>query len=137
MHKIFDDKLVDAKLNNWVDQYAHWRVRPYLKLSRLDRPIGSWLLIIPCWWGLLLSTNNNFVCEVTTNKHKVTLLFNKQSKGDMGAATNGFDIVQGTGPWEEMVRENIGLLHLIFLQLWDRLNNTPLPANQTLGTRQE
>ncbi len=61
MHKIFDDKLVDAKLNNWVDQYAHWRVRPYLKLSRLDRPIGSWLLIIPCWWGLLLSTNNNFV----------------------------------------------------------------------------
>ena len=61
MHKIFDDKLVDAQLNNWVDQYAHWRVKPYLKLSRLDRPIGSWLLIIPCWWGLLLSTNSNSV----------------------------------------------------------------------------
>ena len=59
MHKIFDEKLVDAKLNNWVDQYVHWRVRPYLKLSRLDRPIGSWLLIIPCWWGLLLATNSN------------------------------------------------------------------------------
>ena len=41
------------------------------------------------------ATNNNFVCEVTTNKYKVTLLFNKQSKGDIGAATNGFDIVQG------------------------------------------
>ena len=61
MHKIFDDKLVDANLNNWVDKYAHRRVRPYLKLSRFDRPIGAWLLIIPCWWGLLLSTNSNFV----------------------------------------------------------------------------
>ena len=61
MHRIFEDKLVDANLNNWVDKYAHWRVRPYLKLSRLDRPIGAWLLIIPCWWGLLLSTNSNFV----------------------------------------------------------------------------
>ncbi len=61
MHKIFDDKLVDAQVNNWVDQYAHRRVKPYLKLSRLDRPIGSWLLIIPCWWGLLLSTNSDMV----------------------------------------------------------------------------
>jgi 4-hydroxybenzoate polyprenyltransferase len=58
MHKIFDDKLVDAETNNWVDQYAPQIIRPYLKLSRLDRPIGSWLLILPCWWGLLLSTNN-------------------------------------------------------------------------------
>ena len=58
MHKIFDDKLVDANLNNWVDQYIPSRMRPYLKLSRFDRPIGSWLLIIPCWWGLMLSTNN-------------------------------------------------------------------------------
>ena len=52
------------------------------------------------------ATNNNFVCEVTTNNHKVTLLFNKRSKGDMGSQTNGFDIVQGTGPWEEMVGQS-------------------------------
>ena len=29
--------------------------RPYLRLSRADRPIGTWLLLIPCWWGLLLA----------------------------------------------------------------------------------
>ena len=52
------------------------------------------------------TTKNNFVCEVKTNNHKVTLLFNKQSKGDMESATNGFDIVQGTGPWEEMVGQS-------------------------------
>ena len=25
--------------------------RPYLRLARLDRPIGSWLLLMPCWWS--------------------------------------------------------------------------------------
>jgi 4-hydroxybenzoate polyprenyltransferase len=36
---------------NWVDRLAPVRVRPYLRLARLDRPIGSWLLLIPCWWS--------------------------------------------------------------------------------------
>ncbi len=61
MHKIFNDKLVDANSDNWVDRYTHHRIRPYLKLSRMDRPIGAWLLIIPCWWGLMLSTNSKLV----------------------------------------------------------------------------
>jgi 4-hydroxybenzoate polyprenyltransferase len=29
--------------------------RPYLRLSRADRPIGTWLLLLPCWWGLMLA----------------------------------------------------------------------------------
>ena len=57
MHKFFNDKLIDAQSNNWVDLYIPRGLRPYFKLSRLDRPIGSWLLIIPCWWGVFLSTN--------------------------------------------------------------------------------
>ena len=57
MHKFFNDKLIDAQSNNWVDLYVPKGLRPYFKLSRLDRPIGSWLLIIPCWWGIFLSTN--------------------------------------------------------------------------------
>ena len=36
---------------NWVDQLAPAWGRPYLRLARLDRPIGSWLLLIPCWWS--------------------------------------------------------------------------------------
>ena len=57
MHKFFNDKLIDAQSNNWVDLYVPKGIRPFFKLSRLDRPIGSWLLIIPCWWGVFLSTN--------------------------------------------------------------------------------
>ena len=36
---------------NWVDSIAPLWLRPYLRLARLDRPIGSWLLLMPCWWS--------------------------------------------------------------------------------------
>jgi 4-hydroxybenzoate polyprenyltransferase len=36
---------------NWVDRWAPAPVRPFLRLARLDRPIGSWLLLLPCWWS--------------------------------------------------------------------------------------
>ena len=40
---------------NWVDTLAPRWLRPYLRLSRLDRPIGSWLLLLPCWWSSALA----------------------------------------------------------------------------------
>ncbi|HWZ36994.1 MAG TPA: 4-hydroxybenzoate octaprenyltransferase [Bradyrhizobium sp.] len=40
---------------NWVDTLAPAWARPYLRLARLDRPIGSWLLLMPCWWSAALS----------------------------------------------------------------------------------
>jgi len=36
---------------NWVDGLAPGWMRPYLRLSRFDRPIGAWLLLLPCWWS--------------------------------------------------------------------------------------
>jgi 4-hydroxybenzoate polyprenyltransferase len=30
-------------------------LRPYALLSRWDRPVGVWLLLLPCWWGLALA----------------------------------------------------------------------------------
>jgi len=40
---------------NWVDGLAPPATRPYLRLARLDRPIGSWLLLMPCWWSAALA----------------------------------------------------------------------------------
>jgi 4-hydroxybenzoate polyprenyltransferase len=40
---------------NWVDGLAPAWARPYLRLARLDRPIGSWLLLMPCWWSVGLA----------------------------------------------------------------------------------
>ncbi|WP_422031326.1 4-hydroxybenzoate octaprenyltransferase [Roseovarius sp.] len=47
--------VADAVKGNWVDRLAPEGTRPYLRLSRADRPIGTWLLLLPCWWGLLLA----------------------------------------------------------------------------------
>ena len=50
-----DGQVADAVKGNWVDTNAPAPLRPYLRLSRADRPIGTWLLLIPCWWGVLLA----------------------------------------------------------------------------------
>jgi len=50
-----DGQVSDATENNWVDTRAPLWSRPYLRLSRADRPIGTWLLLLPCWWGLALA----------------------------------------------------------------------------------
>jgi 4-hydroxybenzoate polyprenyltransferase len=47
-------RVADAT-GNWVDTRAPAWSRPYLRLSRLDRPIGSWLLLAPCWWSAALA----------------------------------------------------------------------------------
>ncbi len=47
--------VADASRDNWVDRYAPDSWRPYLRLMRLDRPIGTWLLLFPCWWSLALA----------------------------------------------------------------------------------
>lgn len=50
-----DGQVADAPPDNWVDRLAPPFARPYLRLSRADRPIGTWLLLLPCWWGLALA----------------------------------------------------------------------------------
>ncbi len=47
--------VADAPKGNWVDTLAPAASRPFLRLSRADRPIGTWLLLIPCFWGLALA----------------------------------------------------------------------------------
>lgn len=47
--------VADAPQGNWVDSYAPAAARPYLRLSRADRPIGTWLLWVPCLWGIGLA----------------------------------------------------------------------------------
>ena len=47
-------RVADAT-GNWVDTLAPAWTRPYLRLTRLDRPIGWWLLLMPCWWSAALA----------------------------------------------------------------------------------
>jgi 4-hydroxybenzoate polyprenyltransferase len=47
--------LPDAAPRNWVDRHAPAPWRPWLKLARLDRPTGIWLLMLPGWQGIALA----------------------------------------------------------------------------------
>lgn len=46
-----DAPLPDALSGHWVDTRAPRATRPFLKLARIERPIGWWLLLLPCWWS--------------------------------------------------------------------------------------
>jgi len=45
----------DIYSGNWIDRWLSAPARPYARLMRLDRPIGTWLLLFPCWWSLALA----------------------------------------------------------------------------------
>ena len=47
--------LPDAAPRNWVDRFAPPAIRPWLKLGRVDRPTGIWLLMLPGWQGIALA----------------------------------------------------------------------------------
>ena len=50
-----DRPLPDAVRGHWADRIAPPRLQPYLRLARIERPIGWWLLLLPCWWSSALA----------------------------------------------------------------------------------
>ena len=49
------DGFTDIRYDGWLERLLPLRCHPYLRLARLDRPIGTWLLLFPCWWSLALA----------------------------------------------------------------------------------
>jgi 4-hydroxybenzoate polyprenyltransferase len=50
------DAHTDLVPGGWIDRRMPTWIRPYLKLARLDRPTGIWLLMLPCWWSIALGS---------------------------------------------------------------------------------
>ncbi len=51
-----DTPVSDRVRGHWADRLpVGWR--PYARMARLERPIGWWLLLWPCWWSSVLATN--------------------------------------------------------------------------------
>ena len=46
----------DIPKGGWVDRRLPASWRPYARLARLDRPIGTWLLLFPCWWSIAFAS---------------------------------------------------------------------------------
>src|SRR5579863_4945923 len=47
--------MTDIRSGDWADRYAPAALVPYIRLARLDRPIGTWLLLFPGWWAIALA----------------------------------------------------------------------------------
>ena len=101
-------RVADAT-GNWVDGLAPPFARPYLRLARLDRPIGSWLLLMPCWWSVGLA---GMRVEHFPSLWHIVLFF-------IGAFA-----MRGAGcTWNDLVDRNLdGLV--------ERTRSRPIPSGQ-------
>ncbi len=101
-------RVADAT-GNWVDGLAPPFARPYLRLARLDRPIGSWLLLMPCWWSVGLT---GMRVEQFPSLWHIVLFF-------VGAFA-----MRGAGcTWNDLVDRNLdGLV--------ERTRSRPIPSGQ-------
>jgi 4-hydroxybenzoate polyprenyltransferase len=101
-------RVADAT-GNWVDGLAPPFARPYLRLARLDRPIGSWLLLMPCWWSVGLA---GMRVEQFPSLWHIVLFF-------VGAFA-----MRGAGcTWNDLVDRNLdGLV--------ERTRSRPIPSGQ-------
>ena len=102
-------RVADAT-GNWVDTRAPQWSRPYLRLSRLDRPIGSWLLLLPCWWSAALAAG--VAREIGQLPLIITLFF-------VGAF-----VMRGAGcTWNDITDRDLDALV-------ERTRSRPIPAGQ-------
>ncbi len=52
------EKIKDAAANPLIERLLPAWFIPFSRLARWDRPIGTWLLLLPCWWGVLLGNGD-------------------------------------------------------------------------------
>ncbi len=48
----------DIRRDDWAARHAPAVLLPYIRLARLDRPIGTWLLLFPGWWAIALAAES-------------------------------------------------------------------------------
>ncbi|TDI66609.1 MAG: 4-hydroxybenzoate octaprenyltransferase [Alphaproteobacteria bacterium] len=85
-----DNRVSDATAQNWVDHLAPLGWRPYLRLARIDRPIGTWLLLWPCFWSIALAARET---QATWPNLTLLLLFATGALVMRGAGCTYNDIV--------------------------------------------
>ena len=106
-------KIKDSPEGNIIDIYfPNWCV-PYLRLSRVDRPIGTWLLLLPCWFGILLSFNEKNSSSISF--HEVWLII---------ACAIGAFLMRGAGcTWNDILDKN-------YDAKVNRTKKRPIPSGQ-------
>lgn len=105
------DGTVADSTGNWVDTMAPQWSRPYLRLSRADRPIGTWLLFLPCLWGLSLA----ILATDRVSTHALWVIF--------GCGIGAF-LMRGAGcTWNDITDRHID-------RSVERTRSRPIPSGQ-------
>jgi len=87
-----DTRPVDAEVASWVERVPYpWR--PYLRLARLDRPIGAWLLYWPCIFGLALGALSDDMSFPSLSDLGLVAIFGIGAVAMRGAGCTYNDIV--------------------------------------------
>lgn len=55
----------DIRVGDWIDRLLPRFLRPYARLARLDRPIGTWLLLLPGLWSIALAAPEGGLPDIT------------------------------------------------------------------------
>ena len=84
-----DHALPDAVRGHWADRHAPAALRPYLRLARIERPIGWWLLLLPCWWSSALAS----IAQASPPNPRHFLLFLVGAIAMRGAGSTYNDLV--------------------------------------------
>jgi len=79
----------DAIDGHWVDRVLPAWAKPFARLARYDRPIGTWLLLWPCLWGLALA----FSAQGAVTDWRLVLVFSIGAVAMRGAGCTFNDIV--------------------------------------------
>ena len=94
----------DPSMVTWVDDYLPKSLHPYAHLSRMDKPIGTWLLLWPCYWstamaaGVQGSTINSTTDVATTQQTLTTSLLDVLPDPKLlGLFTVGAFVMRGAG----------------------------------------
>jgi 4-hydroxybenzoate polyprenyltransferase len=62
----------DPPILTWVDDYLPASLQPYARLSRMDKPIGTWLLLWPCYWSTAMAaTTTSTVVDTTSDSSSI------------------------------------------------------------------
>ena len=98
----------DINRQHWSLRHLPPWARPYGRLARWDRPIGSWLLLLPCWWSLALGVAPDWI----------------RLAGWMALFALGAVAMRGAGcTWNDIVDRKVDALV-------ERTRSRPLPAGE-------
>ena len=50
----------DIRTESWIARITPGPLKPFMYLMRLDRPVGVWLLVLPCWWSIALAADGTW-----------------------------------------------------------------------------